>query len=76
MEHKNRGFFAQAEMKSFAKCDGVVLKQHFEKKIVELEEEKKSLQVSIHIVIFDVLSVCWVNLSDCNNADDRVNGIC
>ena len=32
-------------MKSFAKCDGVVLKHHFEKKIVELEEEKKTLQV-------------------------------
>eukprot|EP00250_Pteridium_aquilinum_P007538 c17227_g1_i1 orf=339-4568(+) len=34
----------EAEMKSFSKCDGVVLKQHFEKKIMELEEEKKTLQ--------------------------------
>jgi len=35
----------QAEMKSFVRTDAVVLKQHFEKKLIELEEEKKHLQV-------------------------------
>ncbi|KAG0589833.1 hypothetical protein KC19_1G052000 [Ceratodon purpureus] len=34
----------EAEMKSFAKPETVVLKQHFERKLVELEEEKKMLQ--------------------------------
>ncbi|MCO5550274.1 hypothetical protein L7F22_003755 [Adiantum nelumboides] len=34
----------EAEMRSFSKSDGVILKQHFEKKIMELEEEKKTLQ--------------------------------
>ena len=33
-------------MKSFAKPETVVLKQHFERKLVELEEEKKMLQVA------------------------------
>ncbi|KAI5065342.1 hypothetical protein GOP47_0020037 [Adiantum capillus-veneris] len=34
----------EAEMRSFSKVDGVIIKQHFEKKIMELEEEKKTLQ--------------------------------
>ncbi|CAM6035512.1 unnamed protein product [Sphagnum compactum] len=34
----------EAEMKSFTKPETVVLKQHFERKLLELEEEKKSLQ--------------------------------
>ncbi|XP_024371093.1 kinesin-like protein KIN-4A [Physcomitrium patens] len=34
----------EAEMKSFSKPETVVLKQHFERKLVELEEEKKMLQ--------------------------------
>ncbi|CAK9197643.1 unnamed protein product [Sphagnum troendelagicum] len=34
----------EAEMKSFAKPETVVLKHHFERKLLELEEEKKSLQ--------------------------------
>ncbi|KAL3684384.1 hypothetical protein R1sor_002406 [Riccia sorocarpa] len=34
----------EAEMKSFLRPDAVVLKQHFEKKLVELEEEKNNLQ--------------------------------
>ncbi len=33
------------EMKSFSKPETIVLKQHFERKLVELEEEKRSLQV-------------------------------
>lgn len=37
----------QAEMKSFSKPETVVLKQHFERKLVELEEEKKMLQVTL-----------------------------
>jgi kinesin family protein 4/21/27 len=32
-------------MKSFSKPETIVLKQHFERKLVELEEEKRSLQV-------------------------------
>jgi hypothetical protein len=39
------GVILQAEMKSFTKPETVVLKQHFERKLLELEEEKKSLQV-------------------------------
>jgi hypothetical protein len=37
--------FQQAEMKRFAKSDTSVLKQHYEK-LLELEQEKKSLQVA------------------------------
>lgn len=36
---------SQAEIKLFVRPDATVLKQHFEKKLVELEEEKKYLQV-------------------------------
>ncbi|KAG8072363.1 hypothetical protein GUJ93_ZPchr0006g42296 [Zizania palustris] len=36
-----------AEMKQFAKSDTSVLKQHYEKKLHELEEEKKALQKEI-----------------------------
>ena len=47
-------------MKSFAKCDGVVLKHHFEKKIVELEEEKKTLQVySIFVRLILIVIASW-----------------
>ena len=39
-------------MKNFMKSDGVVLKHHFEKKILELEEEKNALQVlSFRIIV-------------------------
>ncbi|GLJ15113.1 hypothetical protein SUGI_0247080 [Cryptomeria japonica] len=34
----------EAEMKMFAKADTSVLRQHFEKKFMELEEEKRALQ--------------------------------
>lgn len=33
-------------MKQFAKSDTSVLKQHYEKKLNELEQEKKALQVT------------------------------
>jgi len=39
--------FQKAEMKQFAKSDTSVLKQHYEKKLNELEQEKKALQVSL-----------------------------
>ncbi len=39
------GGLLQTEMKSFSKPETIVLKQHFERKLVELEEEKRSLQV-------------------------------
>lgn len=32
-------------MKQFAKGDTATLKQHYEKKLMEMEHEKKSLQV-------------------------------
>jgi len=35
----------QAEIKLFVRPDAKVLKHHLEKKLVELEEEKKHLQV-------------------------------
>lgn len=34
-------------MKSFVRADTLVLKQHFEKKLIEMEEEKKRLQVDL-----------------------------
>ncbi|KAG2653941.1 hypothetical protein PVAP13_1NG414100 [Panicum virgatum] len=37
----------EAEMKQFAKSDTSVLKQHYEKKLNELEQEKKALQKEI-----------------------------
>jgi hypothetical protein len=38
--------FQKAEMKQFAKSDtSSVLKQHYEKKLTDLEQEKKALQV-------------------------------
>lgn len=46
-------------MKSFAKPETVVLKQHFERKLVELEEEKKMLQVEFlqEVPSFDIVDV-------------------
>lgn len=35
----------KAEMKRFTSTDTSVLKHHYEKKVQELEQEKKSLQV-------------------------------
>jgi len=37
--------FQKEEMKQFAKSDTSVLKQHYEKKLNELEQEKKAFQV-------------------------------
>ncbi|AQK74837.1 P-loop containing nucleoside triphosphate hydrolase superfamily protein [Zea mays] len=37
----------EAEMKQFAKSDTSVLKQHYEKKLTDLEQEKKALQKEI-----------------------------
>lgn len=39
-------YLLKAEMKRFASVDTSVLKQHYEKKVQELEHEKKSLLVS------------------------------
>ena len=36
----------QSEMKLFGGVDTVALKQHFGKKIMELEDEKRTVQVS------------------------------
>jgi hypothetical protein len=43
--------FQKAEMKQFAKSDTSVLKQHYEKKLNELEQEKKALQVFLAYLI-------------------------
>jgi hypothetical protein len=39
-------YLLKAEMKRFASGDTSVLKQHYEKKVQDLEQEKKSLLVS------------------------------
>lgn len=39
-------YLLKAEMKRFANVDTSVLKHHYEKKVQELEHEKKSLLVS------------------------------
>ena len=38
----------KAEMKRFAGTDTSVIKQHYEKKVHELEQEKRALQVIAH----------------------------
>jgi hypothetical protein len=54
-------------MKSFAKPETVVLKQHFERKLVELEEEKKMLQVlfltKFHLKWFSSFLQIFLNYS-------------
>ena len=40
----------QSEMKRFGEFDTVALKQHFGKKIMELEDEKKTVQVKQNIL--------------------------
>ena len=42
----------KAEMKRFTSGDTSVLKLHYEKKLLELEQEKKSLQVIALFIIF------------------------
>lgn len=37
----------KAEMKQYTRTDTAVLKQHYEKKLLELEQEKKSLMVKV-----------------------------
>lgn len=39
--------FLQSEMKLFGGFDTVALKQHFGKKIMELEDEKRTVQVNL-----------------------------
>lgn len=43
--------FLKAEMKRVANVDPSVLKQHYEKKVHELEHEKRALQVGAGLVI-------------------------
>jgi hypothetical protein len=51
-------------MKSFSKPETVVLKQHFERKLVELEEEKKMLQVTL-----SACHQCCFDLTFCHRHD-------
>jgi len=46
-----RPFFLQSEMKVIA-VDTETLKQHFGKKILELEEEKRKVQVELDLFNF------------------------
>lgn len=39
-------YLLKAEMKRFSNSDTSVLRHHYEKKLLELEQEKKSLQVN------------------------------
>ncbi|KAJ6808003.1 kinesin-like protein KIN-4C [Iris pallida] len=47
----------EAEMKLFAKVDTSVLKQHYEKKLLELEQEKKALQKEIEDLRFNLANM-------------------
>lgn len=44
-------YLLKAEMKNFSSSDTSVLKQHYEKKILELEHQKKNMQVNYFIVL-------------------------
>ncbi|KAG9440701.1 hypothetical protein H6P81_020866 [Aristolochia fimbriata] len=47
----------EAEMKNFSKADTSVLKQHYEKKLLELEQEKKALQKEIEELRFNLANI-------------------
>ncbi|XP_010254537.1 PREDICTED: kinesin-like protein KIN-4C [Nelumbo nucifera] len=47
----------EAEMKRFAKVDTSVLKQHYEKKVQELEQEKKALMKEIEDLKFNLANI-------------------
>ncbi|OAY79180.1 Kinesin-like protein BC2, partial [Ananas comosus] len=47
----------EAEMKQFARVDTSVLKQHYEKKLLELEHEKKALQKEIEDLRFNLANI-------------------
>ncbi|KAG0480048.1 hypothetical protein HPP92_010906 [Vanilla planifolia] len=47
----------EAEMKRFSKMDTSILRQHYEKKLLELEQEKKSLQKEIEELRFNLASI-------------------
>lgn len=47
--------FVQSEMKFLEGPDTVALKQHFGKKILELEDEKRAVQVNWKPLNFDIL---------------------
>ncbi|KAG1326988.1 kinesin-like protein KIN-4C [Cocos nucifera] len=45
------------EQKEFAKSDTSVLKQHYERKLLELEHEKRALQKEIEVLKFNLASI-------------------
>lgn len=51
----------EAEMKSFVRTDALVLKQHFEKKLIELEDEKKHLQKERDKLLADLENLSHVS---------------
>lgn len=60
--HPCFSYFVQSEMKLFGVSDPVALKQHFGKKIVELEDEKKVVQVNLPLLNFMIIFLeSWEN---------------
>ncbi|KAH7688790.1 Plus-end-directed kinesin ATPase protein [Dioscorea alata] len=53
----------EAEMKQFSRNDTSILKQHYERKLLELEHEKKTLQKEIEDLRFNLANIS-------NNSDD------
>ena len=51
--------FQKAEMNQFAKSDTSVLKQHYEEKLNELEQEKKALQVLLAYLGDIIIIIFW-----------------
>lgn len=51
----------EAEMKRFAKVDTSVLRQHYEKKLMELEQEKKFLQKEIEQLRFNLANISFTS---------------
>ncbi|KAJ3700594.1 hypothetical protein LUZ61_004299 [Rhynchospora tenuis] len=48
----------EAEMKQFARGDTAVLKQHYEKKLMEMEQEKKAFQKEIEDLRCKLSNIC------------------
>ena len=51
--------FQKAEMNQFAKSDTSVLKQHYEEKLNELEQEKKAFQVLLACLGDIIIIIFW-----------------
>ncbi|KAG0613527.1 hypothetical protein M758_6G110100 [Ceratodon purpureus] len=70
----------EAEIKLFVRPDATVLQQHFEKKLVELEEEKKYLQklkqLKVQIAALKSKQEVWseeLRQQQCSDGSDKMN---